>query len=279
MHSIKHILAQHLPDQHWRIASPPAGMQKEAYIAQSDQSTVVVKFDAGTPAWSRLAEIGVTPPILGMGTYQGRPYLIQQFVEGTYPDRAWFAQHIEVLARFISRYHHDARLAELLSAPPVQSYTDHIRRQVAMLMDAMAAASADMFRTDQARHAFAQFSEQARQLQPVPMAPTHADPSPSNMLVTKHGMTMVDWDDVLLSDPMRDVGLVLWWYLPQRAWQAFFDVYGAAMERDRIFWWVAKRSVELALWFDTRRADEPAQAFLDDFYRAVQRQPNPEVVT
>jgi len=279
MHSIKHILAQHFPDQHWRVAPPPAGMQKEAYIAQSDQHTLFVKFDADTPAWSRLADIGATPPILGMGTYQGRPYLIQQFVEGTYPNRAWFAQHIEVLAHFISRYHHDTQLTELLSAPPRQSYTDHIQQQVTMLTGAMATASSDMFKTDQARHAFAQFSEQAKRLQPVPLVPTHADPSPANMLVTTHGMTMLDWDDVLLSDPMRDVGLVLWWYLPQRAWQAFFDVYGTPMERDRIFWWVAKRSVELALWFDTRHADEPARAFLDDFYRAVQHQPNPKVIT
>ena len=279
MHSIKHILAQHFPDQHWRVAPPPAGVQKEAYIAQSDQHTLFVKFDADTPAWPRLADIGVTPPILGMGTHQGRPYLIQRFVEGTYPDRVWFAQHIAVLAHFISRYHHDTQLTELLSAPPMQSYTDHIQQEVTTLTGAMTTATHDMFKTDQARHAFAQFSEQAKRLQPVPLVPTHADPSPANMLVTAHGMTMLDWDDVLLSDPMRDVGLVLWWYLPQRAWQAFFEVYGMPMERDRIFWWVAKRSVELALWFDTRHADEPARAFLDDFYRAVQHQPNPEVTT
>ena len=279
MHSIEHILALHLPDQHWRIAPPPAGMQKEAYIARSDRHTLFVKFDADTPAWSRLADMGVTPPILGMGTHQGRPYLIQQFVEGTCPDRVWFAQHIEVLARFISRYHHDAQLTELLSTPPVQSYTDHIQQEVITLTGAMTAATRDIFKADQARHAFAQFSDQAKRLQPVPLAPTHADPSPANILVTTHGMTMLDWDDVLLSDPMRDVGLVLWWYLPQRTWQAFFDVYGTPMDRDCIFWWVAKRSVELSLWFDTRHADEPAQAFLDDFYRAVQHQANPQVTT
>ena len=214
-----------------------------------------------------------------MGTHQGRPYLIQQFAEGTYPDRVWFAQHIEVLARFISRYHHDTQLAALLSTPPVPSYTDHIQQEVITLRGAMTAATRDIFKADQARHAFAQFSDQAKRLQPAPLAPTHADPSPANILVTAQGMTMLDWDDVLLSDPMRDVGLVLWWYLPQRTWQAFFDVYGTPMDRDRIFWWVAKRSVELSLWFDTRHADEPAQAFLDDFYRAVQHQANPQVTT
>lgn len=73
------------------------------------------------------------------------------------------------------------------------------------------------------------------------------------MLVTRRRLTMIDWDDVLLSDPMRDVGLMLWWYLPQRAWPAFFEVYGPPMDRNRIFWWVAKRSAELALWLGTRR--------------------------
>lgn len=278
MHTIERILAYHFSDQHWHVAPPPAGVQKEAYIAQNDQHRLFVKFDAATPAWDRLAAIGVTPHVLATGIHQGRPYLIQQFVEGTYPDRVWFTQHIAVLAHFIRRYHYDQHLAELLSASPAQSYSDHIRQEVVTLEGAMTMASLAIFKTDQFHHAFDLFRAQAKQLQPVPLVPTHADPSPVNMLVTKQGLTMLDWEDVMLSDPMRDVGLVVWWYLPLRRWQTFFDMYGMPMDRNRIFWWVAKRSVELALWFDTRHVDEQAQAFLDDFYRAVQHQANPQVI-
>ena len=89
---------------------------------------------------------------------------------------------------------------------------------------------------------------------------------------------MLDWDDALLSDPMRDVGLVVWWYLAPDAWQRFFDAYGMPIDQDRLFWWVAKRSVELALFLDRRQARTSAQAFLADFYRALEHQHNPQAM-
>ena len=278
MHGIEFILAQHFPDQRWRIATASAGVQKDVYIAENDRCKLVVKFDADTPALHRLAEIGVTPPLLGMGTYEGRSYFIQTFVEGVNPDRGWFAQDIALLARFIRIYHNDKELAEILSASHIQSYTDHIRQEVTMLQRAIAAASFDMFKTNQFCQAFASFSDQAKQLEPVQLVPIHADPSPVNIIVAKNMMTMIDWDDVMLSDPMRDIGLVLWWYLPPCTWQTFCDTYGMFLDRDRLFWWVAKRSVELALWLDTQHVGETAQVFLDDFYRAVQHQDNPQAI-
>ena len=120
------------------------------------------------------------------------------------------------------------------------------------------------------------FRAQARRLRPAPLVPVHPDPSPANFLVGGQRLIMVDWDDILLSDPLRDLGLVAWWYLPQEAWASFFARYGRPVERHAIFWWVARRSLEVALWFDARRARRPARAFLDDFYRAVQQQGNPQ---
>lgn len=279
MDQLEAILAQHVPGQHWRITRPLAGVQKEAYIAQNEQYKLFVKFDAATPAWTRLAAIGVTPPVIATGTHAGRPYLIQVFVEGVQPDRVWLTRHIPAIARLIRRYHSDQPLAELLSVPHAQSYADHIHQEVATLEQAIARPSGDSFKTDHFRQVFARFREQSSRLQPVPLVPTHADPSPVNLLVTRHGLTMLDWDEVLLSDPMRDIGLIVWWYLPASTWPAFFAMYGAPIDRDRLFWWVAKRSLELALWLDARHADDPAQAFLDDFYRAVAHQHNPQVFT
>lgn len=278
MYGIESILARHFPDQRWRLATPSAGVQKDVYVAENDRCKLVIKFDANTRALHRLAEIGVTPPLLGMGAYEGRSYFIQTFVEGTYPYRGWFAQNIALVAQFIRRYHNDKQLAELLAPSPMQSYTDHIRHEVTMLHRAIAAASFDMFKTDRFSHDFGLFSEQAKQLEPVQLVPIHADPSPVNIIVAKDTITMIDWDDVMLSDPMRDIGLMLWWYLESCRWQAFCDRYGMALDQDRLFWWVAKRSVELALWLDTRHAGEQAHVFLDDFYRAVHHESNPKAV-
>jgi thiamine kinase-like enzyme len=252
-------------------------VQKEAYIVQNEHHKLFVKFDVATPTLPRLAALGVAPPLLFTGTHKGRPYIIQSLVEGTHPDRGWFAQHVVLLASFIKRYHGDKQLTDLLSALHSQSYEEHIQSEVAALEHALTTATLDMFATPQTRSAIDCFTQQSTRLSPLPLVPVHADPSPVNILVTQQGLLMVDWDDVLLSDPMRDMGLVLWWYLPRRLWQPFVDAYGTPLDQDRLFWWVAKRLLELALWLDQRQAHTQAQAFLEDFLRAVQHQDNPQV--
>lgn len=273
---VKPILAQHYPDELWRVTRPAAGLQKETYVAESTQHKVFLKFDTDTPAWQRLAEIGVAPPLLHQGRCEGRPYIIQQFVEGTHPDRAWLARNADLLARVVNRYHHDRPLREMLSVTHAGSYTQHVQREVTALESALSAASAPMFGGERLRRAFQQFGEQAGQLRPAPLVPVHPDPSSANMLVTDQGLILVDWDDLLLSDPMRDAGLLVWWYLPEKKWQRFFEAYGATVDRDKICWWVARRSLEVALWFDGRQAHKPARSFLEDFYRAVDGQSNPQ---
>jgi hypothetical protein len=277
MNIVETILAQHFPAHHWRIGTPPAGVQKEAYIAQSEHHNLFVKFDVATRALPRLAAIGATPPLLFKGTHEGRPYIIQTLVKGTHPDRTWFAQNVGVLAHFIKRYHTDKQLTELLSPRLAQGYEDHIQHKVVALAQALTTASPGMFATPSTRSAIDRFMEQSKRLRPVPLVPVHADPSPVNMLVTPQGLTMVDWDDVVLSDPMRDMGLVMWWYLPRHLWQPFVDTYGTALDQHRLFWWVATRSLELAVWLDKRHAHDGAQAFFQDFVRAVQHHDNPQV--
>jgi len=275
MHTIEPILMHHFAPQVWCIQTPPAGVQKESYIAESDQHKVFVKFDVNAHPWHRLAAIGVTPPVLFTGTYAGRPYIIQAFAEGTYPDRPWFATHVALLASVMRAYHTDDELTAALATP--SSYAAHIHHEVVLLERALATASPTPFHTAHMQQAFEVFKTQASQLQPVPLMPTHPDPSPVNMLVRNDTITLIDWDDVLRSDPMRDMGLVVWWYLTPQQWQAFGDAYGTALDQDRLFWWVAKRSLELALWLDVRHAHDGAHAFLEDFHRALHHQANPHV--
>jgi hypothetical protein len=272
------ILARHFPGEQWRLARPSYGLQKEAYIGRSDRRNVLLKFDGDTPAWERLVAIGAAPELLARGRHDGRPYMIQAFVEGTHPDRAWFAQNLAVVGSFFRRLHNDEQLREILAAPRPASFAEHVRHEVSTLAGALSAASGGFVSSARLLDAFDRFSEQSGQLRPVPLVPVHPDPSPANMLVTQHGLMMVDWDGVLLSDPMRDASLVAWWYLPEDRWQSFFDRVGTVVDRDRIFWWVARRSLEVALWFDARREDESARAFLDDFYRATGHRDNPRVV-
>jgi aminoglycoside phosphotransferase (APT) family kinase protein len=272
------VLARHFPDQHWRITTPTAGVQKEAYIAQSGSQKLFVKFDVEPCPLHRLSALGVAPALLYSGTHAGRSYVIQQFADGTHPDRSWFGKHVELLARTIKRYQDDPQLTVMLTDTVHLSPVEHVRHEVAGLKATLAAASSVIFKTDQTRSLFRLFASQTTRLHPSPLVPTHADPSPVNMLVIGSSLLMIDWDDVSLSDPLRDAGVMLWWYLSRSAWQSFFDAYGAPLDQDRVFWWSAKRSLQLALWLDARGHNDRAEAFLADFGRAVRHEDNPQVI-
>jgi hypothetical protein len=94
---------------------------------------------------------------------------------------------------------------------------------------------------------------------------------------------MLDWEEIALSDPMRDVGLFLWWYVPPHKWREFFEVYDHTAPEpgdpthDGIYWWAARRSLEVALWLDRHDHKSAAQVFLTDFIAAAHRSGNPKL--
>jgi hypothetical protein len=90
---------------------------------------------------------------------------------------------------------------------------------------------------------------------------------------------MVDWDDLQLSDPMRDIGLLLWWYVSPKQWPIFFQSYGLILDEyliDNIFWWAASSSFAVALWHAEHTKD--CSAFLQDFTEAIKKESNPHAV-
>jgi aminoglycoside phosphotransferase (APT) family kinase protein len=262
----------------WDIEKPTA-VNKDAVIATHGDRRVFLKLDVDGTALSRLAALCITPALLASGIAHDRAYAIQEYIEGSHPDRTWFAQHLPDLAQFIRRYHTDAALTRLLAPPDPPSYADHVRQQIARLERGMQHARTPPLRTPQAGDAFHQLAKQAQRLQRAPLVPTHADPNNTNFRLVRDHFYLLDWDDVGLSDPLRDVGLLLWWYVLRERWPEFFTVYGMAMDDAllrKVYWWSAYASLGVAQWFDAHTQDEEKiEAFLLDFHAALNRRENP----
>ena len=127
--------------------------------------------------------------------------------------------------------------------------------------------------------AFEKLNNQAQKLHPVKLMPVHPDPNTKNMLLIDSKLLLVDWDNLKLSDPMRDAGLLLWWYVSPRKWPIFFHAYGLPVDEDladRIYWWSARTSFAIALWHVEHGYD--CTAFLQDSVAAVNKDGNPRAV-
>ncbi len=265
------VLAQAFATNNWTIERPRDGRQKECYIASDGNRTVFIKFHVPVASLRRLSELGVTPRVLASGTYHGTSYVIQEFLAGTYPDRPWFTSHVAEVAELIRTYHEDKPLAAILAQGEACSYRQHLDGDLAAL-EVKVARHANV----PLQVAFYKLKDLARSFDNARLVPVHNEPNTKNMLVHGGKLTFIDWDEVLMSDPMRDIGVFLWWYLPIPQWHDFFKSYGAPLTSSaemKVYWFAARASLAICLWHVEHGYREGA--FYADFLAALDRQPNP----
>ncbi len=276
---IRSILQYNFQTPDWLITRPQDGQQKACFIARHAEQRVFIKLDAPIAALRRLGEIGAAPRVLASGVADGIPYIVQEYVAGSYPDWHWFANHLPVLAEFLRRYHTDESLTALLSVNIITDYAEHIAFDLATLEKQYRSLHTAELHTIEIELAFERLKDCSKHLQSAALVPIHPDPNTKNMLVSGDALVMVDWDDVQLSDPMRDAGLLLWWYVARRQWDEFFQAYGVATDEAviaRIFWWAARTSFAVALWHIEHGRD--CRPFLQDFLAALNKESNPHAV-
>lgn len=279
MNKAEQILQKHFPGKKWTITQSQDGAHKKSYIAQHEGAKIFLKFDVPVALLKRLGEIGITPQLVASGEMDGVAYVLQNYLVGNYPDWKWLANHLPLLAQAIKRYHSDYQLTRLLTERFPASYDEHLRRDLEQLERRFLALDEAPLHTSEITLAFHTLQTQARNLQPTALVPVHADPNTKNMLVAGNSLYLIDWDEIALSDPLRDVGLILWWYIPPQQWPEFFAAYDLQLDEShlaRIFWWCARTSFAVALWLAERGYD--CQPFLQDFLAAIEGKENPHAV-
>jgi Ser/Thr protein kinase RdoA (MazF antagonist) len=228
-----------------------------------------LKFDVALDALLHLAQLGVTPTVLHAGEYRGRSYVVQPYIEGRHPHYRWFAGHLPELAALVGAYQSDMPLRALASPTTALTHQQHV---AGVLDDLEARAPAnEMF-----MQAVGLLRKRSGDLQATALVATHGDPNRKNLILTED-VYLVDWDDLALSDPLRDVGQLLWWYVPREQWNHLFEHLGLDTDGayEGLYWWVAAESLDVTMKLAERRDHVHAQAFFDDFAAAIEQRANP----
>lgn len=277
--TVESILQNHFHTSDWLIAPPADGQQKACFIAQHGSERVFIKLDVPFAPLQRLGAIGAAPRVIASGMLDGNSYVVQEYITGSYPGWRWFADHLPMLAAFIKRYHSDQPLTSLLAAHMPTGYAEHVSRDLAALENQFLSLHAEELHAPSIVSAFETLKARSKRLPVVSLVPVHPDPNTKNILLTVDSLLMVDWDEIQLSDPMRDAGLLLWWYVAPDQWHEFFEAYGLTRDDalfERIYWWAARTSFAIALWHVEHGYD--CRAFLDDFRAAMNMESNPHAV-
>lgn len=118
--------------------------------------------------------------------------------------------------------------------------------------------------------------EQASQLPSLTPCPGHPDPHMKNYIIEDSTPILLDWDDIAISDPMRDVGIQIWGFLPRSRWAEFMRAGGISLSPEieaSVYWWSAFKMLTNAVWCDTKSNEQGAKFHADLFVHAVAQRP------
>ena len=280
MDDVTHVLHDAGFGDGWHVTLPAQGSTGRAFVARRDDEAVFVKLGTAHAAQRRLAALGMTPALLAYGP----GFTIFRYVEGVVPDRSWMRDNAGVVIDLLTVVQRDEPLGQLLATTvPVAPLREHLAAVVARLTERATRASTPAFRSSGIATALECLRLADYAVDGVPLVPSHTDPNTSNVLVAPDHAYLIDWDGITLSDPLRDIGLLLWWYVPPERWEAMVRRSGlpdaaSAAAIDRIFWWAAVSSLRVALWIDRHGSDDDAiRSFLADFIAAAHGFPNPRL--
>lgn len=260
----------------WKVSRARSGWSRRTFVAANGARRLFLKFDVAVDPLVRLGQLGVSPTVLHAGEYLGHSFVVQPYVEGRHPSVRWFEGHLPGLAALVRAYQSDARLRELASFAPPLTYQQHVAGVVDDLEARARSAAARQDADGGLLQAVGLLRRRSGDLHDTDLVATHGDPNRKNLILAED-LSLVDWDDLALSDPLRDVGQLLWWYVPRKRWRDFFELFGTEADgaHDGLYWWVAAESLDVAIKLAERRNHEHAQEFLDDFAAAIEQQANP----
>jgi aminoglycoside phosphotransferase (APT) family kinase protein len=279
MHRVEPLLLDIFGRNDWALEKPNMGVRKECYFATAGNQKVFMKFDTGSVGLERLGEVGVAPRLLAHGVYEGQTYVVQEFLEGKHPDRAWPGSHAGDAGEVFARYHGDAPLLSLLDSDPDASIGPErfLRREVESLRMRMDVLGDTESISEPVVEGMSRFLAMSEVLTPMAFVPTHDEPNTSNMLVHSGRLVLVDWDDIGLRDPLHDLGPYLWWYVPQGRWEELLVITRLELTGDvqqRVYWFAARASLNIGLWH-LEHGYGTDRGYLEDFLAAVNLRPNP----
>jgi aminoglycoside phosphotransferase (APT) family kinase protein len=276
---VREVLAASPTHGRWKVSRARSGWSGRSFVAGDGTQRLFVKFDVAVSALRRLAELGISPPVLHAGEYRDHSFVVQPFVGGRHPRPQWFEGHLKELAQLVGTYHRDVRLRELMSRTGT-THQEHVTRVIDDLEHRARGGTTSLYSNRGLMQAIDEMRRLSRDLRPTELVATHGDPNLKNFILTETAY-LIDWDDLTLSDPLRDIGQLMWWYVAADRWADFFRLFGTNYDdqtgRD-LYWWVAAESLDVAMRLLEGGDHARAEDFFIDFAAALEQRANPHFV-
>lgn len=230
--------------QDWEIV-PAGGATGEAFFAQHEKQKLFLKRNS-SPFLAVLSAEGIVPKLVWTKRLEnGDVITAQQWLNGRVLNSSEMKD--EQVAKHLRKIHRSEPLRGMLSRlgkTPLRPET--------LLEMIIRDLDKEFLSLLSVRQATEFLKREVENLDCEENVVCHCDINHNNWLLSDNNqLYLIDWDGAMIADPAIDLGLLLYWYIPQHEWDSWLDHYGIKLTEDlklRMKWYVLAQTLSSIQW-------------------------------
>jgi thiamine kinase-like enzyme len=244
---------EHILGQEWEII-PAGGATGEAFYARHEDQRLFLKRNS-SPFLAVLSAEGIVPKLVWTKRLEnGDVITAQQWLEGRELKSTEMNQ--EVVAKLLKKIHRSEPMLGMLSRlekSPLQPET--------IFQSVVSGLDEELFILPEVQETLSFLKKEAKNVYCEEKVVCHGDVNHNNWLWTDDNqLYLIDWDGAMIADPAIDLGMLLYWYIPEENWQDWLKMYGENLTDDlklRMQWYVALQTLSSIQFYKNKhRMDE-----------------------
>ncbi|KAB2334338.1 phosphotransferase family protein [Bacillus mesophilum] len=239
---------EHFFGEEWEIV-PAGGATGEAYFAQFEQQRLFLKRNS-SPFLAVLSAEGIVPKLVWTKRMEnGDVVTAQQWLNGR--ELKAVDMNDERVAKLLNKIHSSKPLLAMLmriGKPPLQP--ESLLNMVNTQLDP------SLRHHDYVQKGLQFLHTSIEQIDCEEVTVCHCDVNHNNWLLTEDNqLYLIDWDGAMIADPAIDLGMLLYWYIPEDQWEEWVQRYGLQLTdhlRLRMKWYVIAQTLHFIQWHKSK---------------------------
>ncbi|WP_026582554.1 phosphotransferase family protein [Bacillus sp. J33] len=235
---------EHLFGHDWEII-PAGGATGEAFYAQHEEQRLFLKRNS-SPFLAVLSAEGIVPKLVWTKRMEnGDVITAQQWLNGRELKASDMNQ--ERVAKLLKKIHSSKPLLGMLTRlgkSPLQPET--LLHMIEEELDS------DLKQQRAVIQSIEFLKNEVANIQCQDKTVCHCDVNHNNWLLSENNqLYLIDWDGAMIADPAIDLGMLLYWYIPQEEWSNWVKRYGIELTDDlmlRMKWYVIAQTLTSIQW-------------------------------
>ncbi|MGJ7920384.1 phosphotransferase [Neobacillus sp. LXY-4] len=235
---------EHLLGQEWEIV-PAGGATGKAFFAKFEEQKLFLKRNS-SPFLAVLSAEGLVPKLVWTKRLEnGDVITAQQWLNGR--ELTPVEMNDEKVAKLLKKIHQSEPLKAMLSRLGITPVMPE-----PFLQMVQSGLDYDLLQIPSVKKSAEFLAREVRHLECKQFVVCHGDVNHNNWLLGENNqLYLIDWDGAMIGDPAIDLGLLLYWYIPEAEWKDWLERYGFIDTDDlklRMKWYVLAHTLVSIQW-------------------------------